>query len=465
LKKWTDVTPPPPPPPPVPCRGNCPKPIFEGSVDVGFEATTTEEIIEGELEMGDGEEGSEDSGTGAGEAEIGKQPVEEVQLLDGSADLSQAGIVRMASVPEVDDIADYYIDKYYESRYNGSARNHYFLGNIRLASEKLSGDNAGIYYILSDHLGSSSLTTNATGTVIALTDYYPYGSESYNNTTTDIGDDYTFTGKELDEESNLQYFGARYYDQESGRWISIDPYGLDLDRLMEIISSPQQFNGYLYSMGNPVILVDPDGNRSDEPWDVWNWAPGFKQFADAFDRHPNETTNISSSLVPGYGDVQDAKEAFTGKETFTGRDLSTGERVISGAAAFIPIVSGSVIRSGVKAVKGAIKLSDEVFSLSPQVTRGVQRYWAKSNYDDTLSSFGDHFARHGAGRTPEQYLDDGVDFYKDYKDFGKSHHIYSTNEYGIKISNKDLNYYGIYTTYGRAVTHGPIDESKSFLNY
>jgi RHS repeat-associated protein len=33
----------------------------------------------------------------------------------------------------------------------------------------------------------------------------------------------TFTGKEQDTESNLQYFGARYYDAGAGRWLNVDP--------------------------------------------------------------------------------------------------------------------------------------------------------------------------------------------------------------------------------------------------
>jgi RHS repeat-associated protein len=55
----------------------------------------------------------------------------------------------------------------------------------------------------------------------------------------------TFTGKELDEETGLYYFGARYYDAALARWSVTDPAG-------------QFATPYGYA-GNPVSFVDPDG--------------------------------------------------------------------------------------------------------------------------------------------------------------------------------------------------------------
>jgi len=36
---------------------------------------------------------------------------------------------------------------------------------------------------------------------------------------------FAYTGRERDEESDLQYNRARYYDSSVGRWISEDPIG------------------------------------------------------------------------------------------------------------------------------------------------------------------------------------------------------------------------------------------------
>ena len=60
----------------------------------------------------------------------------------------------------------------------------------------------------------------------------------------------TFTGKEHDDETSLNYFGARYLDPMLGLWISVDP--------KRQFSSP-----YLYAGNgvNPVNAIDPDGNE------------------------------------------------------------------------------------------------------------------------------------------------------------------------------------------------------------
>jgi RHS repeat-associated protein len=63
------------------------------------------------------------------------------------------------------------------------------------------------------------------------------------------GSDGYFTGKELDSETNLQYFGARYYMAALGRWGSVDPLA---DRYAG-------YSPYNYVLGNPNSLIDPDG--------------------------------------------------------------------------------------------------------------------------------------------------------------------------------------------------------------
>ena len=60
---------------------------------------------------------------------------------------------------------------------------------------------------------------------------------------------YKFTGKERDEETAYDYFGARYYDSDLCQWLSVDPMS---DKYPSL--SP-----YMYCAGNPVVLVDTDG--------------------------------------------------------------------------------------------------------------------------------------------------------------------------------------------------------------
>ena len=65
---------------------------------------------------------------------------------------------------------------------------------------------------------------------------------------------YRFTGKEVDEETGLYYFGARYYDPRISLWYGVDP-------LAEKYPSWNPFN---YTMNNPIRFIDPTGKETEE---------------------------------------------------------------------------------------------------------------------------------------------------------------------------------------------------------
>ena len=111
----------------------------------------------------------------------------------------------------------------------------------------------------------------------------------------------TFTGKEKDEETNLSYFGARYYDADllTG-WLSMDPMA---DKYPSI--SP-----YAYCAWNPVKLVDPDGRRID------SISPGLKPLVERIRQDDpnlyNQLEGSSDSYRIVYGDRNNgAGGAFT----------------------------------------------------------------------------------------------------------------------------------------------------------
>ena len=66
---------------------------------------------------------------------------------------------------------------------------------------------------------------------------------------------YKFTGKELDEETGLYYFGARYYTPRESIWLSTDP-------LAEKYPNASPYN---YCLGNPINFIDPDGMEPKLP--------------------------------------------------------------------------------------------------------------------------------------------------------------------------------------------------------
>ena len=71
------------------------------------------------------------------------------------------------------------------------------------------------------------------------------------------GDWFKFTGKELDDETGLYNFGARYYSPALSRFMSRDPKVISTQRMLD----PQQWNMYSYSRNNPTSYFDPDGKE------------------------------------------------------------------------------------------------------------------------------------------------------------------------------------------------------------
>jgi RHS repeat-associated protein len=109
-------------------------------------------------------------------------------------------------------------------------------------------------YHHSDHLGSTSIDTDEDGAVLQLVDYYPYGGTRLDEQAGTDDNPYMYNGKELDEDTGLYYYGARYYNAEVARFTSQDPWGGD-------VKDPQSLNKYAYVQNNPLKYVDPTGEK------------------------------------------------------------------------------------------------------------------------------------------------------------------------------------------------------------
>ena len=119
-----------------------------------------------------------------------------------------------------------------------------------------------VHYYFSDHLGSTSIITDALGNVVKRDFYFPYGAELSTSTGSDPNH-YKFTGKERDTESNLDMFGARYYGSSLGRFATPD-WSEDPDPIPYAdYENPQTLNLYGYVQNNPTTLGDLDGHKMD----------------------------------------------------------------------------------------------------------------------------------------------------------------------------------------------------------
>ena len=73
---------------------------------------------------------------------------------------------------------------------------------------------------------------------------------------------FRFTSKELDRETGLYYYGARYYESRASRWMSADPAGWELVNPNRTgYSVIEATNWYAYVSNNPVKYVDPMGEE------------------------------------------------------------------------------------------------------------------------------------------------------------------------------------------------------------
>lgn len=111
-------------------------------------------------------------------------------------------------------------------------------------------------YYHTNQVGSSLLITAGNGWPVWQATFLPYGEE-YNPQLSD-GDHYKYSGKERDAETNLDYFGARYYGNALDRFSTPDPGQVSG---FGHLDDPQAWNGYSYARNNPVRYVDPDGRQ------------------------------------------------------------------------------------------------------------------------------------------------------------------------------------------------------------
>ncbi len=107
----------------------------------------------------------------------------------------------------------------------------------------------GHVYYHSNHQGSITHLTNNSGTIVNSYAYDSYGRRV--SVVESVMQPYSYTGREFDVESGLYFYRARYYDANTGRFLSEDP--------LRFRAGDQ--NLYRYVFGDPVNFEDPTGER------------------------------------------------------------------------------------------------------------------------------------------------------------------------------------------------------------
>ena len=126
-----------------------------------------------------------------------------------------------------------------------------------------------MYWYHPDYVGNVDLVTDANQQAHEMSLYNPWGESLYHweSATSNWSSPYRFNSKELDSETGMHYYGARYHHPKLSVWMSVDPL------------AHQTLESYQYTGNNAIMLVDPEGRRSGwvehTPTGKMIWAPNI----------------------------------------------------------------------------------------------------------------------------------------------------------------------------------------------
>jgi RHS repeat-associated protein len=173
------------------------------------------------------------------------------------------------------------------------------------------------------------MVTNVAGAVVKRHDYFAFGEDIMGPE----GDPRRFTGKERDAETELHYFGARYYRNVWGRFTSVDPL-MDLE---QNVVDPQGWNRYSYVGNRPTRIVDPDGR---------GWLSNAVKLVKAIAKGGNIAAEFQ-------GVIDDVNTVFSGESSF-------GQKVLAAASLATEVVSPVSARDAKGVVQAVVRKGDKV---------------------------------------------------------------------------------------------------------
>jgi RHS repeat-associated protein len=169
----------------------------------------------------------------------------------------------------------------------------------------------------------------------------PFGESFVDEHSSTWESPYKFSGKEIDTETGLYYYGARYYDPKTSIWYGVDP----------LAGMYPNVGGYVYCLQNPVILTDKTGLSPYYDIDgnyLGNDEKGFKgniyiTTKDDFDANSKDGTANSKTL----------QENINTTEFYKKRQKMNNESIDK---VFNHIANGTIAPDGTKLGSNKIKL-------------------------------------------------------------------------------------------------------------
>ncbi|WP_278352941.1 SpvB/TcaC N-terminal domain-containing protein [Chryseobacterium gleum] len=149
--------------------------------------------------------------------------------------------------------------------------------------------NDAVYYLHGDHLGTATYVTNEVGEATQFFLNLPFGETMVEQQDpTSYANPYKFNAKELDSETGLYYYGARYYNPRISIWYGVDPLAV-YNPVMETqfygdgehnsgVYFWGNLNPYIYTYQNPIRYIDPNGKQTDAVKKFERQAHNVKSF-------------------------------------------------------------------------------------------------------------------------------------------------------------------------------------------
>ncbi len=252
----------------------------------------------------------------------------------------------------------------------GVTTNYIYDAQGELAAEYAPNPAAtGTQYLTVDHLGSTRLVTNGTGTVVSRYDYLPFGEEIFapvGGRTTAMGYlsapdplNPKFTGKLRDNETGLDFMEARYYSGAEGRFTIPDWSAKEEPVPYAKLEDPQSLNLYAYVQSNPLSRFDADGHCSSGGFldlsgpCIQEWAKAAVEFVGGVGQGITASESLGAVGAPSPSDSMASRigqAVGAGIAGVVGTSASVGG---AGVAVATSPTGAGVVAGGAVAVAGA----------------------------------------------------------------------------------------------------------------
>ncbi|MDY3529839.1 hypothetical protein PG593_08630 [Riemerella anatipestifer] len=177
-----------------------------------------------------------------------------------------------------------------------------------------------LYYYHPDHLGSSSYITDKDGNINQHTEYMAFGEVLFDEHKVSRRMPYLFNGKELDSETGLYYYGARYYDARVSIFLNVDP-----------LAEKYPFTlPYTYVNNNPIRFIDPDGRSPLDVIITFNKSTGKLAIIDLDHYQKGLPAKIVSAKDYVHGGIRDNNGKLTHNQILVIEKVFSGGKSTNG---------------------------------------------------------------------------------------------------------------------------------------